>query len=65
MVPAVAVVALLIFIYFNRYVQRKRNERREQWRERREGQLERMLQNVRSKNSSGQNDEVSDTTEGK
>lgn len=65
MIPAVAIVALLIFIYFNRYVQRKRDERREHWRERREEQLERMLQDVRNKNSNGQNDEVSDTTEGK
>jgi hypothetical protein len=43
MVPAAAIIALLIFIYFNRYVQRKRDERREAWRLRKEDQLERML----------------------
>jgi hypothetical protein len=65
MVGIGAFVAILIFIYFNRYIQRKRDERRALWRERREEQLERMLQNIRKKNNSGQNDEVSDTTEGK
>jgi hypothetical protein len=65
MVPTVAIVSLLIFIYFNRYVQRKREERRNAWRERKEEQLEQMLQNIRYKGSSEQNDEVSDTTDAK
>jgi hypothetical protein len=65
MVPGVAIVGLLIFIYFNRYVQRKRDERRNAWRERKEEQLERTLQHVRDKDNREQNDEVSDTTEAK
>jgi hypothetical protein len=65
MVPTVAIVGLLIFIYFNRYVQRKRDERREAWRERKEEQLERMLQNIKNKDSSEPNDAVSDTTDAK
>jgi hypothetical protein len=64
MVPAAAIIALLIFIYFNRYVQRKRDERREAWRLRKEDQLERMLHNIRGRGSSEPNDEVSDTREG-
>jgi hypothetical protein len=62
MVPAIAIVGLLIFIYFNRYVQRKRDDRREQWRARREEQLEQFFQG-KKKPGSEQNDEVSDTTE--
>jgi len=65
MVPAVAIVGLLIFIYFNRYVQRKRDERREAWRERKEEQLEQTLQYLRGKGNSEPNDEGSDTTEAK
>ena len=57
-----AIIALLIFIYFNRYLQRKRDERREHWRERREEQLQQFFE-AKKKPNSGQNDEVSDTTE--
>ena len=64
MVPIVAIVGLLIFIYFNRYVQRKRDERREAWRERKEEQLEQTLQYIKGKGNSEPNDEVSDTREG-
>ena len=65
MVPAVAIFGFLIFIYFNRYVQRKRDERRDAWRERKEEQLEQTLRYIRGKGNSEPNDEVSDTTEAK
>jgi hypothetical protein len=59
----VAIVALLIFIYFNRYIQRKRDDRRKHWRERREEQLQQFFE-AKKKLSSEQNAEGSDTTEG-
>lgn len=44
MVYITAIIALLIFIYFNRYLQRKRDERRAHWRERREDQLQQFFE---------------------
>jgi hypothetical protein len=58
MVPTIAIVGLLIFIYFNRYVRRRHDVRRDQWRERREEQLERLLQNVRKNKDKNLDDEM-------
>lgn len=57
----VAIIALLVFIYFNRYLQRKRDDQREQWRERREETLQQFFETKKKLSSDG-NDEVSDTT---
>lgn len=58
----VAITALLIFIYFNRYLQRKRDDRREQWRERREETIQQFFETKRKQYSEPDN-EVNDTPE--
>jgi len=48
MVPFIAVVALLIFIYMNRYVQRRREERRAESLDRKQELLDKLLDTIRS-----------------
>jgi len=48
MVPFIAVVALLIFIYMNRYVQRRRDERRADALERKRELFDKLIDTIRS-----------------
>ena len=50
-----AMVALLAFIYINRYLQNKRDERREHWREKKEEQLQQLL-DLKKKNADETNE---------
>ena len=54
-------VGLMIFIYFNRYLQQRRESRREEMLERKEEFLQRLLE-MKKKQHKGPDDEVSDTT---
>ena len=55
-------IALVLFIYTNRSIQKRRDLRRETMRERKEEYLRRLLE-YRKKADSSTKDEVSDTTE--
>ena len=55
-------IALVLFIYINRSIQKRRDLRRETMRERKEEYLRRLLE-YRKKADSSTEDEVSDTTE--